>query len=300
MYLFYLRNEFIKVADKSSLALHARGRTCTQYLNDENLNSTVVNLFPIIDHELLTVVKEYPVLNLGDCCMETMLKLMKYSIKFIRIKSLGDKSFWRSIRQFRITGSRCYQLYTYGKCQRSDDEWATKSSKYFWPLPLSNKFVKHGIQYELTARELYIQNTKYDVVLSGLISSDKVPWIGYSPDGVILNSDKIPIKLLEIKCPFKGSYMGLIDLLNNLNYIVKGIEGQWLLKEKHAYYCQIQLGMLMLNVNNCDFVIYNSLENNYFVINVGINLIFCKNLLLSLKIIYFEKMIHHACDYNNK
>ncbi|VVC28687.1 Restriction endonuclease type II-like,YqaJ viral recombinase,Exonuclease, phage-type/RecB, C- [Cinara cedri] len=165
----FIRNEFIKVAKKSSLAVHARGRTYTLDINDENLNSTV----------------------------------------------------------------------------RSDDEWATKFSKYFWSLPLSNKFVEHGIQYELTARELYIQNTEYVVVLRGLISSDKVPWIGYSPEGVILNNDKIPIKMLEIKCPFKGSSMGLIDLLNNLNYIVKGIEGQWLLKKKHAYCCQIQLGMLV-------------------------------------------------------
>lgn len=82
---FTCKNEFIKVADKSSLEAHARGRKCTQDLIDEKCNSTVVNMFMfcIIDHELLTVVEKYPVLNLGDCCMKTMSKLTKYSIEFI-------------------------------------------------------------------------------------------------------------------------------------------------------------------------------------------------------------------------
>ncbi|KAF0747573.1 SWIM-type domain-containing protein, partial [Aphis craccivora] len=39
--------------------------------------------------------------------------------------------------------------------------------------------------------------------------------LGYSPDGVVLdNLTNTPIKLIEIKCPFKGKTLRSLDLLN--------------------------------------------------------------------------------------
>lgn len=296
--IIFSRNEFIKVSDTTALALHAKGRnTC---LDNPKLAPCPVNVdsFPITEHVLLTSVEEYAVLNLGDCCQKMMSILMQYDLVYIRKISENNKAFWHSIRQFRITGSRCYQLFTYGKRQHTDEEWAIKISKYFWPQVFSNKFVKHGIQYELTARDVYIKNTGNNVIISGFNTSKKCPWLGYSPYGVVLDTLNNPKKLIEIKCPFKGSLVGLTELLSNVNFQVQGTDGQWKPKNKHAYYAQIQLGMIMLNVNNCDFIIFDSLEKFIFVINVEININFCTDLLLSLKIICFERMIHESCNHN--
>lgn len=60
------------------------------------------------------------------------------------------------------------------------------------------------------------------------------------------------------------------------------------------YYGQVQLGMV-INVNACDFIIYSSFEDKIVTINVPIDIDFCKSLLLNLKIIYYEKMIHEIC-----
>lgn len=74
----------------------------------------------------------------------------------IRHLSLNDKSFWHQVRKFRITGSRCYALYTYYTSSfKSDYKWSLKASRYFWPKYFINKFIKHGIKFEPVARELY-------------------------------------------------------------------------------------------------------------------------------------------------
>lgn len=49
--------------------------------------------------------------------------------------------------------------------------------------------------------------------------------------------------------------------------------------------------MIILNVTSCDFLIYSNDDNNYHVIPVKLNNIFCKKLLFDLKVIYFEKLI---------
>lgn len=56
--------------------------------------------------------------------------------------------------------------------------------------------------------------------------------------------------------------------------------------------------MVMLNVTSCDFLIYSSFDDDYHVIPVDLDIHFCKNLLLDLKLIYFEKLIHKICNTN--
>jgi len=131
----------------------------------------------------------------------------------------------------------------------------------------------------------------------GFITSNKARWWGYSPDGVVLNNlTNTPIKLIEIKCPFKGKTLGSLDLLNCIKFVVKDTKGNWVIKKKHAYYAQVQLGMVMLNVTSCDFLIYSSFDDDYHLIPVELGIHFCKHLLLDLKLIFFEKLIHEICN----
>jgi len=287
------------VCPNSALAIHKKGRTSVVHNVEDTFTyaRTPQITFSIIEHDLLIQIQEYPVLELGDCCQKVWCKLNEYDIDFIRSNSEVDKSFWQAIRQFKITGSRCYQLYTFNQHPKSDEKWSIQASKYFWPKPFTNNAVKHGIKFEIIARELYEKQTGHVVMQRGFITSKKVPWLGYSPDGVIIDElTNTLIKLLEIKCPFKGKTLGIEELLNNLNCLVKG---KLTLKVKHAYYAQVQLGMIMLNVPCCDFVVYSSFNNNYHVIPVELNLNYCTNLLCHLKVIYFEKLIHEICNLSD-
>jgi hypothetical protein len=51
--------------------------------------------------------------------------------------------------------------------------------------------------------EEYRKFTEEDIRTLGLIICKKYPWMGYCPDGVVVDADGIPTKLIEIKCPLK-------------------------------------------------------------------------------------------------
>ena len=65
------------------------------------------------------------------------------------------------------------------------------------------------------------------------------------------------------------------------------------IKKKHAYYGQVQLGMVMLNVGKCDVVIYSTFSNAYISLEILLDTEFTKKMLISLKNAYFTNMIHN-------
>lgn len=226
---------------QSALALHTKGRNVfrTEEGCQENIDAnTNANNILLIPHNMLDIVDKFPVNELKNCCLAKYVQLLnKYSdTYYIRNKSLKDKIFWKTVKQFRITGSRCYSLYTYNKTPKTEQKWALKASRYFWPKPFTNKYVKHGIEFKNFARQLYSKNTNTKIHECGFITHSISPWLGYSPDGVILDVDNKPIKLIEINCPYKGSFLNLSDMLDSLSYILKELNGKLNLKQNHSYY----------------------------------------------------------------
>lgn len=146
--------------------------------------------------------------NIGNCCMAFFkLKYFKCCEDILK-KTNTSRNEWHSERQFRITGSRIHEIFTYkGK------DWAAKSKKYFFPKNFTNKFVKHGLEQEPCARQVFIEKTGYTVIECGLVVPQSNPWLGYSPDGVIIDDRQYPISLLEIKCPFHGKKCYMVKCL---------------------------------------------------------------------------------------
>lgn len=66
--------------------------------------------------------------------------------------------------------------------------------------------------------------------------------------------------MIEIKCPFIGNTVGLLDLIKQLKYIIHNADGSLSLNKKDAYYAQVQLGLILLNLHGCDLVVYDSFE----------------------------------------
>lgn len=64
-------------------------------------------------------------------------------------------------------------------------------------------------------------------------------------------------------------------------------EGKVVLKRRHKYYCQVQLLMGILNVNNCNFVLYTAYDNSVCVINVVFHEDFFIEVISCLKFVYF-------------
>ncbi|KAJ8915422.1 hypothetical protein NQ315_003183 [Exocentrus adspersus] len=171
------------------------------------------------------------------------------------------------------------------------DSSLTKHS-YFWPKSFSNIYVKHGIYFEEKARQMYITKTGAIVNQTGFIISANNSWLGYSPDGIVMENDKL-VKLIEIKCPYVGKTKPLSQCLGELKFLVKGTTE---LKKRHTYYAQIQPGMDVLNLPSCDFIIYSSFDNEIIIINVNFDFEYCKYMLGILTSNFFQHMIHVICE----
>ena len=70
------------------------------------------------------------------------------------------------------------------------------------------------------------------------------PYLGASPDGIVICTCHTPA-VLEVKCPYKYQN-GLIGWENDKDF---SVNADLTMKEKHKYYFQIQLQMLMCGMN---------------------------------------------------
>ena len=99
--------------------------------------------------------------------------------------------------------------------------------------------MKHGIENEPFVREAYKAKIGIKVIQLGLVVSRENPWLGYSPDGVILDENGKPNKLIEIKCPLAGKTKTASDIARSVKYLNTDLT----FRKKNSYYAQIQLGM---------------------------------------------------------
>lgn len=107
-------------------------------LNDLDNNIAIMNIIFSNANEsgCLNELEVFTPIN--RCCKETYETLIESpDILKIALETKTDKKLWHQKRQYRITASRCYSLFTYKK-----NDWNMKAQKYFWPKGFSNKYVK--------------------------------------------------------------------------------------------------------------------------------------------------------------
>jgi len=51
--------------------------------------------------------------------------------------------------------------------------------------------------------------------------------------------------IIEIKCPIKGKKKCAYDVVCELPWITKDVNGNFNLKKKHEYFCQVQIGLFI-------------------------------------------------------
>lgn len=112
-------------------------------------------------------------------------------------------------------------------------------------------FLDWGHDHEDEAIQVYKVKTSSSIEKTGLWIFDDYPFLGASPDGLVLNWEGARMGLVEIKCPY--------SLRENLisekppAYLDKTTLG---LKPNHKYYHQIQGQMFATKLPWCDFVIW--------------------------------------------
>lgn len=285
---------FISQLPESAIAQHHMGRSSGQmtliknvdFVEEQNFYTLILNnaAQSIIMLEIHSLSLDIP-----DCCASLLENEFNQNPENI-IQEVQKSKMWRTVRQYRVTGSRCYELYTYSK-----NDWETKSMKYFWPKSFTNKYVKHGEKFERFAREAFLSITGFKIIECGLVIPHNNKWLGFSPDGVIFENGH-PTALLEIKCVFEGSKMTICDALQTVSYLKRN-NGEYLLKSKHKYYGQIQLGLSILNLTKCYLILYASFDDSFVTVEVDFDYNFSSKMLSHIKFNYMKNMIHNICTF---
>ncbi|XP_053698879.1 uncharacterized protein LOC128745832 [Sabethes cyaneus] len=195
---------------------------------------------------------------------------------------------WKMHRSNRITASNCYKLYTY--LRNKNPNWESKIEEYWSIKSLNVKAVQYGKYAEPLAFNCYLKKRNPLCRRCGLVISSQENWFGGSPDRI----DPISKALLEIKCPVsKDASLETILCSPSVAKFAKHFPptGKFVLNKNHAYYCQVQLNMWILNLQSCDFIIYSCKEDDFELIEVPFDKEFAVKILNDLKQLFFQRML---------
>jgi hypothetical protein len=110
----------------------------------------------------------------------------------------GSKE-WLELRKGKVTGTRFKQLFSADDLKLIDELIAEEVSGEIDEDAYMSKEMLRGDEYEPLARAAYEKAFGVKIDVHGFISSSKYPWLGYSPDGCILDGSKY-VEGIEIKC----------------------------------------------------------------------------------------------------
>lgn len=165
-----------------------------------------------------------------------------------------NSDLWNNARRVRITASVAKQYFT-------AKEYKNKIQDHLWEkTDLSHiPAIKYGRDNEPVAFSQYKSHTGNDVRAAGFFTNKKYPGIGCSPDGLVYDLNGKMKKLLEIKCPMKiqnNSPINIADLKGEVCYTI--YNGTIKLKPNHAYYYQVQCSLAVLELDECDFMVWSA------------------------------------------
>lgn len=106
---------------------------------------------------------------------------------------------WDRERKVSITGSKCHEYFTF--VPKDNRSWEEKVSSMMADTFRGNEATRYGKESEAEAIATYESLMNNNVTQVGLCVHPSLPWLGYSPDGVIFK-EGTPAILLEKKVPF--------------------------------------------------------------------------------------------------
>lgn len=166
----------------------------------------------------------------------------------------------------------------------------------------SNFKGNHHILYGQKCERLAVKCLKYIYGLNtveesnGLVINIHAPWLAFSPDEFIVKEDRV--YLIEIKSPAAGKTLCGPELLRKLDYLEEIDPFHFLLKKKHPYYDQIQLGLILCNLKMGILVIYAKKQISW--ISVPFDRVFAAKFLKTLTTVYFNHLLPFLVNNENR
>ncbi|CAN8014222.1 unnamed protein product [Ixodes persulcatus] len=316
-----VRLELINAAPQSALALHIRGRAIENcetapVITDKKMIDLYDHITPcsgVVDYMEMKCFYKVTVsdskIRLVAFSMDSLTPEQRLffdthiavtkeaAIQLCQVTVLQNNTRWLSERRLRITGSICRGLFTFEPLDEA--EWKFKIENLLSGRKFKgNKATAYGKASEPAALEMYEARTGNAPERFGLVVNPSIPWLGYSPDGVVMK-DGTPLILIEIKSPIRGKTVSIRRLVKKKKIPYLVMRGKKLaLKENHSYYSQCQLGLLLLNLKVCDLIVFSKVRSA--VIRIERNESHITNLVRKLHYVYFKHMLPRLCEMNDR
>ena len=160
---------------------------------------------------------------------------------------------WQEERQYRVTASK---FGTVIKRRRNHTALA-KQLLYTKVVSTTVLALVWGQQHEVDALEVYQKSigSMFMVEETGIYISD-CGFLGASPDGIVKDHSGHIVRLVEVKCPYKGRNKTLKQMYDDNSFCCSLVNGYPTLKQNHDYYYQVQGQMAITGVHTCDFVVW--------------------------------------------
>lgn len=152
-------------------------------LEDSQCQSQINNDVSIIKEALKLRFRSPIQLEFPEISLEyNEIKYFKENIQInldtaleLAVATIGQQNeLWHLARRRRITGSRCYSLYTY--CSNKHPDWAKKIKDYLCPSFKGNTYTEYGKKYEEAAKIRY-QDQHGTIYETGVLINPVFPWM---------------------------------------------------------------------------------------------------------------------------
>lgn len=165
-----------------------------------------------------------------------------------KTKAQAQSEEWKEERKFRITASNFGIVM---KRQRNHD---TLVETLINPKTFTSRFTSHGNKYEpiaLLEYQKYMFSIRQPVKIlkSGFIVCFELPFLGASPDGLVIDNKCIKkCGLVEIKCPATKFLVSPLDACSDPGFFLEEVNGKPTLKKTHNYYAQVLYIHIFINI----------------------------------------------------
>ncbi len=159
-------------------------------------------------------------------------------------------------------------------------------SSIYEPKQLSTPPILHGKKYENRAIEKFEKCFDVNVKKNGLFVNPKYPFLGASPDGLVLND-----ALVEVKCPFTGRNCN-ISPGKGFDFLTFD-DDSVTLKRNHKYYYQVQGQLGLCQRKYCYFIVYTHCD--FFVEVIWFDRNFFETEMIPKLTEFYEKYYRPFC-----
>lgn len=208
----------------------------------------------------------------------------------------ANNSAWRLNRKIRLSASsKAHQIRT--RRSRNED-LAIQFVKDKRIFGNGLKYVDYGIGMEDFAFKKYSHVHNVRVIKCGLVIHQTQPWMCASPDGLVINSNKVK-KILEIKCPYNCKDTLLIDENDGrirVPYLHYNEKKNISLKQNHVYFTQCQIQMYCTGLEECDLFVCT--KQDCITVSIKRDNLFLEKLVKKMEYFYFNYYLPELTNVN--